>query len=307
MTKQSFAGSAMLMLTAIIWGLAFVAQRYGAELIDAVSLNEIRYFIATIVLGLVVVCFDLYKKKKGQKIIPFNRDTLIGGALCGSILMIATLAQQYGLESTTAGKAGFITALYIVFVPIFGVLARRRTPVVSRIAIVIAIVGFWTMCVTDGLQISKGDLLIFLCSLVFTFQIIFIDIYVRNCDPIKFSFIQFVSAMVCGFPFLVANGFPTLQAVESAILPLLYMGILSSGVAYTLQVAGQKRVNPAIATLIMSLESVFALIGGAIVLKESNSPRELIGCLLVFVAVFIAQIETAPKFLKFKQLRFFNE
>lgn len=298
MNKSSLSGSLMLFLVALVWGLAFVAQRYGAELLDSVSLNEIRYAIGALVLVPTFLLYDQYKKKKGIDVIRFNRDTVVGGTLCGFILMVSTMAQQIGLETTSAGKAGFITALYIVIVPVVGLLARRRTPMLSWIAIVLAVGGFWMMCVTDDFSINSGDVLILCCAVTFSFQIIFIDVYAGQSDPIKFTFVQFAAATVFGFPLMVINGFPTIQAVASCWIPLVYMGVLSSGLAYTLQVAGQKKVAPEIATLIMSLESVFALFGGAVILHEAHTPLELGGCLVVFISVFLAQLQPPKTFLK---------
>lgn len=307
MKKTSLAGSVMLFMAALVWGLAFVAQRYGAGLIDSISLNEVRYIIGAAVLVPVFLILDAVKKKRGDEVLPFNRDTVIGGALCGVILMVSTMSQQFGLETTSAGKAGFITALYIVIVPVMGLLARRRTPMLSWFAIVIALFGFWLMCVTDDFSINAGDLLVLGCAFTFSFQIIFIDVFAGTSDPIKFTFVQFATCAVCGFPLMAANGFPTWSAIESCWIPLVYMGVLSSGFAYTMQVAGQKKVSPEIATLIMSLESVFALLGGAVILKEENSVKVLVGCMLVFVAVFLAQTEIPRKFLKFRNNKFFVE
>ncbi len=305
--RRSTLGSVLLLTAALVWGFAFATQRYAAGFIDSVSLNAIRYIMGAVVLLPTFLITDYLRKKSGRKIIPFNRDTWIGGSLCGAILLVSTLVQQFGLESTTASKAGFITTLYIVFVPIFGLLARRSTSLNSWFAVVIALMGFWIMCVTDDFSVSSGDILIFMCAMTFAFQILFIDVFIPSCDSIKFTFVQFLTASLIGFSLMAANGFPTLQAVEASIVPLLYMGVMSSGVAYTLQVAGQKRTEPALATLIMSLESVFALLGGVILLHESSTPRELLGCIVVFVAVFIAEFKIPRRFLCYREEGFFHQ
>jgi drug/metabolite transporter (DMT)-like permease len=306
--RSYFAGIVILLITAFIWGFAFVAQRQGAELIDSISFSSLRFVIASFVLGLTVLIGDVIRKKTGFQVKKFNRDTIIGGIICGVILFVSTLVQQIGIERTTsAGKAGFITTLYIVMVPILGILARRRTSLGKGFAILMALVGFIIMCVGDDFTLGEGDGLLLLSAVTFGFHIVFIDIYCKSADPAKFTFVQFLVSAIIGIPFMAVNGFPTVQAIESAIIPLLYVGIFSSGIAYTLQVAGQRRVHSSTATLIMSLESVIALLGGVVILKEQATTEELVGCLLVFVAVFIAQIEIPVRFIMFRQRKYFVE
>ena len=305
--KSTFSGIIILIATAFVWGFAFVAQREGVNHIDSISLSEMRYLIATIVLGVSVLLADLYKKRKGEKVVGFNRDTLIGGIFCGAILFVSTMVQQIGIESTTSGKAGFITVLYIVIVPILGVFARKRTSLVNCCAVLVAIMGFVLMCINESFTLAQGDALVFCSAITFGFHIFFVDLYCKNSDPIKFTFMQFATSAVIGFPFMAANGFPTSYALSESIIPLLYVGVLSSGLAYTLQVAGQKRVKASVATLIMSLESVIALFGGIIILGEESTAKELAGCLLVFIAVFIAQLELPHKFLQFRNNKYFVE
>ncbi len=304
-SKNTFSGILILLVTSLIWGFAFVAQRAGVSHLDSISLSVLRYFLATGFLGCAVLVIDFIKKKSGKKIIPFSRDTIIGGLICGVVLFVSTLVQQMGIEQTTSAKAGFITTLYIVIVPIFGVVARRRTATTQIIAIIIALFGFVLMCVTDDFSLADGDFLVLLSAFTFAFHIIFVDIYCKKSDPIKFSFLQFAVCATIGLPIMAANGFPTTEAIESAILPVLYVGLLSSGVAYTTQIAGQKRVHSSIATLIMSLESIIALLGGVMILGEPITAKELGGCLVVFVAVFIAQFEKQRTFLHFKNNKFF--
>ncbi|MBR2056117.1 MAG: DMT family transporter, partial [Clostridia bacterium] len=234
-------------------------------------------------------------------------DTVIGGVFCGAILFVSTIVQQIGIESTTSGKAGFITVLYIVIVPILGVFARKRTSLVNCCAVMVAIMGFVLMCINDSFTLAQGDALVFCSAITFGFHILFVDLYCKNSDPIKFTFMQFATCAVIGFPFMAANGFPTIHALSESIIPLLYVGVLSSGLAYTLQVAGQKRVKASVATLIMSLESAIALFGGIIILGEESTAKELAGCLLVFIAVFIAQLEVPHNFLKFHNNKYFVE
>ena len=306
--RSSLAGVVILLITAFVWGFAFVAQRQGAEFIDSISFSALRFVIASFVLGVTVLLGDVFRKRAGLKVQKFNRDTIIGGVICGVILFVSTLVQQLGIEATSsAGKAGFITTLYIVIVPILGILARRRTSLSKGIAVLIALVGFIIMCVTDDFTLEEGDGLLLLSAVTFGFHIVFIDVYCKTTDPTKFTFLQFATCAVIGVPFMLANGAPTPSALESAIIPLLYVGVFSSGLAYTLQVEGQRRVHSSTATLIMSLESVIALLGGAVILNEQATTEELVGCLLVFVAVFIAQFEVPEKFLHYRKRKFFVE
>lgn len=298
---RKFTGTIILVITALIWGFAFVAQRYGAGVLDGYSFSELRYVIATVALAAFVGVSDLISKKKGRKRIGFNRDTIVGGIICGVVLAFSTLSQQLGIEETEAGKAGFITALYIVIVPFMSVLIGHKTTTAGKFAIVIAIAGFWLMCINGDSGITKGEILILLCAFAFSLQIVFIDLYAGKADALKFNFVQFATAAVVGFPFMAANGFPSAGAIADGIIPLLYLGVLSSAVAYTLQVAGQKRVSPSTSTLIMSLESVFSLIGGALILHEQNTAKELLGCLLVFIAVFAAGFSADRTFLVFDE------
>lgn len=305
--KSTLVGVIILLVTAFVWGFAFVAQRDGSSYIDGISFSGLRYFIATFVLGMTILIGDVIRKMSGLKIKKFNKETIFGGMLCGFILFVSTMVQQLGIEHTTSGKAGFITTLYIVMVPVLGLIARRRTTLSKSIAVLVALVGFIIMCVDDSFSLAEGDMLVLLSAVTFGFHIVFVDLFCKHSNPTKFTFMQFATCAVLGLPFMAANGFPTAGEIEGALVPLLYVGILSSGLAYTLQVAGQRRVHSSTATLIMSLESVIALLGGAVVLGESATTEELVGCLLVFVAVFVAQFEVPHDFLKFRNNKYFVE
>ena len=306
-SKRTLIGISILVLTAFIWGFAFVAQRYAAGYIDPVSMSSLRYIIATFVLGLTVLITDLVRKSKGKTIIKFTKNTIVGGVVCGIVLFVATLVQQIGLEETTSGKAGFITTLYIVMVPVINLLLRKRTSLLHCFALYIAIVGFVLMCFKDAVGVSQGDELVLFSAVAFGFHIVFVDRYCRDTDPQKLTFLQFSTCALLGIPAMAINGFPEWSTITASIVPILYIGIMSSGVAYTLQVAGQKRVDSSIATLIMSLESVVALIGGMIILNEQITFKELAGCIFVLVAVFIAQLENNKTYLTFRNSKFFVE
>ena len=303
--RSTLFGASILVLTAFIWGLAFVAQRYGVGYIDSVSISGLRYVIATGVLGLTVLVTDLVNKYRGKTVSKFTKDTLIGGVACGVVLFVSTLVQQIGLESTTSGKAGFITTLYIVMVPIINLISRKRTSLRKCIAVLVAMFGFTAMCAGDTLTISRGDGLVFYSAITFGFHIVFVDMYCTNTDPTKLTFIQFLTCAVLGVPTMAINGFPTGAEIQAAILPVLYIGIMSSGIAYTLQAVGQKRVGPSSATLIMSLESVVALVGGMIILHEKVTVPEFVGCLLVLVSVFASRVRFGSRFLKLRNSKYF--
>lgn len=303
--RNTVVGIIILVLTAMIWGFAFVAQKYSTGHIDAVSMSGLRYVIATIILGITVLITDLVNKHKGKPVSKFTKDTFIGGVICGVVLFISTILQQIGIESTTSGKAGFITTLYIVMVPIINLMARKRTSRLHCFAVYIAVVGFVCMCLNDATGVSKGDAIVLYSAIGFGFHIVFVDRYCRDTDPQKLTFLQFATCAVLGVPAMAINGFPTWQIISASIVPILYIGVLSSGLAYTLQAVGQRRVESSIATLIMSLESVVALIGGMIILGEQITWKELLGCSLVLIAVFVAQFERHKTYIEFRRSKFF--
>ena len=303
--RQTFFGVAILIFTAMIWGFAFVAQKYSTGHIDAISISGLRYVIATVVLGLTVLITDLIRKSGKKSVTKFSKNTIVGGIICGAVLFLATMLQQVGIENTTSGKAGFITTLYIVMVPIINLFARKRTSLSHCFAIYIALVGFVLMCLKDSTGVSEGDAVVLCSAVAFSFHIVFVERYCRDEDPQKLTFIQFATCAVLGIPAMAINGFPTTEVIAQSIWPILYIGVMSSGLAYTLQVVGQKRVESSIATLIMSLESVVALLGGMAILKEQITPKELAGCCLVLIAVFVARMKSGDRFLKLYKSRFF--
>lgn len=280
----------LMMLAALIWGSAFVAQRVGMDHIGAYTFNCVRSFIGS--LALIPVVLTLGKSGAiAQFATPKGRRALlVGGIVCGLALTVATLFQQVGLKYTSAGKSGFITAQYILIVPLLGLFLGKRVSWFTWLGVLVALIGMYLLCIKEDFRMEYGDILVFCCAITFSIHIMAIDHFVRTVDGILLSCVQF---LVCGtlsgvIMFLVEE--PTWSGIVQGWFPLVYAGILSSGVAYTLQIITQKHLSPAIAALVMSMESVFAALSGWIVLGEHFSGREFVGCVLVFVATLLAQV-----------------
>lgn len=288
----------MLIVTALIWGFAFSAQSRAAEYLDAISFNGLRFLLAAATIGVILGVYEFVAFKTGKPRAKWNKSTVMGGLLCGAILFVANNLQQLGIESTTVGKASFITSLYIVIVPVLGILRGKRTRANVWIAVIIAVAGFYTMCISENFSLSLGDLLVLLCAFMFSFQISFLDIFIEGNSPVRFTFMQFVGAAALSVPAMAINGFPAAQNINACILPMLYVGVMSAGVAFLLQTAGQKLTPPTTATLLMSLESVFGLLGGMMILGERPTASELAGCAVIFIAVFIAVCEPHRVFIE---------
>ena len=288
--------SLLLFLTAFIWGVAFVAQSVGGDQVGCFTFNGVRSLIGAVVL-IPVICFVDHQKKKelGEKKFleqKGNPKTLIiGGICCGLMLCIASNFQQYGISFTTVGKAGFITALYIIIVPILGLFIKKKVGVKIWLGVVLATIGLYMLCMTsESFSISKGDFLVLICAGFFSLHILIIDHFSPKCDGVRLSCIQF---FVCGIISLAAAFIfesPDLKAILAGWLPILYAGVLSCGVAYTLQIIGQKNMDPTVASLILSLESVFSVLAGWVLLNQTLSSRELFGCVLMFGAIILAQL-----------------
>ena len=317
---QRLRRSLTLVLAALIWGIAFVAQTDAMDYIGPFTFNAVRCLIGGAIL--IPVMF-LFRKKMPLPTVAGDENgnntwklTLAGGVICGVILFVAANLQQFAFAvepPTTAGKAGFITALYIIFVPIFGIFLKKRPSWLVWVSVVIAVAGMYLLClkadVPDGkafafldlfarpkdFSFALGDLLVLLCSIVFTFHILVIDYYSPRVNGVLLSCIQFfvcgIISLVCAFIFEE----PSFSAVCSAYVSILYAGIFSCGVAYTLQIIGQNGVQPFIASLLLSLESVFSVLAGWLILKQNLSARELIGCGIIFAAIILAQITPKKK------------
>lgn len=287
----------LLFVTALIWGTAFVAQSVGMDHIGPFTFNAVRSLVAGIALIPVILLFNRRKTPERRQTERANRKTLIlGGISCGLALGVASCLQQMGIQYTTVGKAGFITALYIVIVPILGLFFRKKVGAKLWISVVIAILGLYLLCMSGSLRLEKGDFLVLLCALCFSIHIMVIDYFSPKVDGVQMSCIQFfVAAAFSALCMLPTEGIPAPQAVLASWMPILYTGVLSSGVGYTLQIIGQKGVNPTVASLVLSLESVISVLAGWVILDQSMSSREVLGCVLMFAAIVLAQLPNRKK------------
>lgn len=286
--KTSIKSSLLLFLAALIWGVAFVAQSVGMDYMGPFTFNGTRFLIGGVVL--MPVIWYRNKNKKTQEGNGDNKALLTGGICCGLFLCLASLLQQFGILYTTVGKAGFLTTLYIIIVPVCGIFLHKKIGAKIWIGAVIAVAGMYLLCMSEGFSVSKGDGLVLLCALTFSGHILVVDYFSPKMDSVKLSCIQFLtSGIICTVLAFVFET-PSLGALLSGWVPVLYAGVLSCGVAYTLQVVGQKNVAPTIASLLLSLESVVSVLAGWVLLGQKLSTRELIGCALVFSAVILVQL-----------------
>ncbi len=291
--SKNLKGSIMLLITSFIWGTAFVAQSDGMNYVEPFTYNAMRTLLGGFVLIPIILIFKAVGKRTGAPPLKYSlKNTVKGGICCGIVLFIASSFQQFGIAYTTTGKAGFITALYIVLVPLLlGMILKKAVPLKMWLFVLIAVVGFWFLCINEDFRISKGDFLVLCCALFFAVHIIVVDHFIeQNTDGMLMSCIQFFTAAVFMLIGMFVFESPNIDSIIDAKIPVLYAGIMSSGVAYTMQILGQRYTAPTIATLLMSLESVFAALSGWLILHEKLSPKELCGCGLVFTAVILAQL-----------------
>ena len=293
MEKQSLRGSLLLLLGSVIWGAAFAAQRVGMEHIGPMTFIWIRMMISTVVMLPVIRLMDSVGGGRKEKPTPEKRrEQWKAGLICGTFLFVASALQQAGLVYTTAGKAGFITALCVVLVPVAGWLIFRRNPGrMIWIGVGIAVVALYLLCMSgDGFEVQTGDLLMLVCAICFTGQILSVDYYAPRVDGARLACMQFLVSGVLGILVAgVTEGF-SMAGVREAMPALLYTGVMSGAAGYTLQIFGQRETNPTVASLLMCLESVFAVLTGAILLGEKMTGRETAGCILMFLAVILAQL-----------------
>ena len=284
----------LLFLTATIWGTAFVAQSVGMDHVGPFTFTFARSIIGGLFL-MPCICFLRKWSGKTEKV-QVTKVEWVGGICCGIALCAASNFQQIGIAYTTVGKAGFITALYVVIVPIFGLFLKKKVPGIIWFCVGLSVIGLYLLCMTEGsFTLAYGDFLVFICAILFSVHILVIDYFSPKGDGVVISCIQFlVCGLISGIIVLFTE---TLRAADllAAIGPILYAGVLSSGVAYTLQIVAQKDVNPTVASLILCLESVISALAGWVILHEALNARELLGCLLMFAAIVLAQIPVPKK------------
>ena len=290
--KRRLRANVLLLLAALFWGSTFAAQRVAAGTIAPFPFQGIRCLLGAALLYLAVPALDRFTRGGSWR----SRALWIGGVLCGLCLFSATNLQQFGISlGTTAGKSGFITALYIVLVPVFGVFLRRRSGPLVWISVALAVAGLFFLCVDESLSLAKGDFVTLLCAVCFAVHILLVDRVSPGVDPIRLSCIQF---LVCGLLSCAAScftGLPTAAQIAASWFPIVYAGVFSSALAYTFQIIAQRDTNPTVASILMSTESVFAVLSGWLVLGERLSGRESLGCALMFCAVLLSQLPDRRK------------
>ena len=300
-----------LFITAAIWGVAFVAQSVGMDYVGPLTFNCVRSLLGGLVL--VPLCLFMGRgrgsagkngqtEESGVRQAAGDRKTLLAGGLCcGLALCLASNFQQFGIQYTTVGKAGFITACYIVIVPVIGLFLKKKCSSFIWAAVVLALAGLYLLCIQDGFSIGKGDLLVLICSVLFSLHILVIDHFSPLADGVKMSCIQFfVCGVLSGIPALLFES-PSLSGLLDAWIPILYAGVMSCGVAYTLQIVGQKGMNPTVASLILSLESCISVLAGWLLLGQRLSVREGVGCAIMFCAIVLAQLPEKRRSVRIAQ------
>ena len=292
MNKKSIKGSLLLLLGSVIWGAAFVAQRVGMDHMGPFTFNGIRMLLAWLVMVPVSVFLESGHKKNPGYTAPDRKEQRLAGLLCGVLLFAASSLQQMGLVTTTAGKAGFITALYVVLVPVAGWLLLRKNPgKIIWMGVALAVVALWLLCMpAGGIELQSGDLLVLGCAVCFTFQLLCVDHFAPRVSSVKLARDEFLVTGGLSMAVALLTEEITAAGIREALIPILYAGILSGAAGYTLQVIGQRDTDPTVASLLMCLEAVFAVLTGAVLLGEKMTAREAAGCILMFTAVILAQL-----------------
>ena len=291
MKSRKIKGIVFPTLAAFIWGTAFVAQSVSTDYVGPFAFNAARSIIAFFVLWAVAAIFKKAGEKKGTPVKGGSRrDLIIGGICCGLVLAAAANFQQAGLADTAPGKAGFITALYVVLVPVMGIFFRRRASLPVWLGAVLAVLGLYLLCIKENFSVEKSDLLVLACAFIFALHIMCIDHFVQKVDGVRLSCVQFLTAGVVSAVLSLIFENQSLAGIWHCILPILYVGVFSSGVAYTLQILAQKDADPTVVSILLSLESVFSVLAGAVILGDRLSGREYTGCVLMFAAVVLAQL-----------------
>ncbi|MDD2495725.1 MAG: DMT family transporter [Tissierellia bacterium] len=302
MKRQEITSVLLMLLTAAIWGFAFVAQRVGMQNVGAFTYNAVRFALGSISLIPVIYFLENGSKESNGKIEKNNeqkeadiKTTIKAGLIAGSVLFMAASLQQVGLKYTTAGKAGFITSLYIVLVPILGIFLKQKTNASTWIGALVAVIGLYFLSINKNFKIEFGDLLEIIGSFFWAAHILLIDKFVKNVNAVKLSGVQFAACSVLSLMVAIIFEDIIISGILEAAVPILYGGLMSVGVAYTLQAIAQKHAQPAHAAIALSMEAVFAAIGGILILHERLSPRGYLGCVLMFAGMMIAQLKNLKK------------
>lgn len=294
--NKKLLGNGLLLFTALIWGTAFVFQRVGMESIEPITFNAARMALAAVAVGMVALLTqrngrDFPENRSVEEQKQYKKSTIIGGICCGCFLSLASILQQMGLVYTTAGKAGFITAMYMLLVPIIGfVFFKKKNTWLVWLSVLLGVVGMYFLCISGEFRLAYGDSLVCICAVFFSCHILCCDHFVQRGNPIWISTIQFATATVISSVVAMIVEEPNVEKLVSAVIPILYCGVVSGGIGYTLQIVAQKYTDPTIASLLMSMESVFAVVAGAILLRERMSSREFFGCVIMLAAIVLVQI-----------------
>ncbi len=294
--SNKIRGSLMLLLATVIWGSAFVSQSVAMDYMEPFSFQAIRCFLAFMIM-LPIICFFDRSKKDGKNYLLRWKDKTLwkAGLLCGIPLFLACNLQQLALVDTDAGKSGFLTAMYIVFVPLIGLFRKRRLSALMPLSIALAVVGLYLLSCVGVTSIQSGDILLLMCAVMFAVQINVVDHYANRVDPLRLNAVQILICTILSAAVMLLKESPTVSGIIHCLPQLAHVGFLSMGVAYGLQILGQTKIAQAPAALLMSLESVFALIFGMLFLKETLNAWEILGCVLIFAAVILSQIELPAK------------
>lgn len=293
MKAKRLLGTVALLVASLFWGSTFVAQSVASEAVEPFTFLASRSLLGFVFLIPVSIVKDFVSKKNGT-FKPITKKSLepliIGGVCCGAALTVASGLQQFGMTGDNSGKAGFITAMYILLVPIFGLFLRKKVNLLTWICVAMGVVGLYLLCMTDGLTLATSDIFLMICAVAFSVHILIVDHFSPRVDGVKLSLIQFFVVFVLASVLAFAFENTSFDTILEAWLPIAYAGILSSGIAYTLQIVGQKYTEPTLASLLMSLESVFAVLTSVVVLWQFPSERELIGSIVMFAAIIISQL-----------------
>lgn len=302
MKNEKLKGNLILLLAAFIWGTSFIAQSKGVETVAPILFNGVRSILGAVVLLPVIFIMDASKKKSGTPVMGFDKTVVKGGIICGVFLCFASSVQTVGMLYTSPGKAGFLTAMYMIIVPLIGIFTGNRPGPIAALAVLIAVVGMYLMCIDSEFSINKGDIILLICAFLFSGHILAVNHFSPITDGVKLSCIQF---FVCGILGTIGSFIfekPDIAPLTGCIIPIAYAGIMSCGIAYTCQIIGQKYTDPTSASLLMSLESVFSTLATVVLVAcgwqitgGNLSMREIIGCILMFAAILLVQLPPQKK------------